>query len=121
MTHTADVAIVGGGIVGLAHALAALKKGHKVVLFERDHFAVGASVRNFGLVWPIGQEPGKGLELATKSREIWQEVARESGIWCNPNGSLQLAYEKDEWSVLEEFASMYQGASIYISLEEVYI
>ena len=40
-----DIIIVGGGIVGLAHAYMALRKGLKVVLFDREQFAVGASVR----------------------------------------------------------------------------
>ena len=51
--QSVDIAIVGGGIAGLAHAYMALRKGYRVVLFEREEFAVGASVRNFGLIWRI--------------------------------------------------------------------
>src|ERR1044071_1133742 len=105
--QSADVAISGGGIVGLAHALAALKKGLRVVLFEREQFAIGASVRNFGLIWPVGQEPGAGLSRALRSRVIWNELSEEAGIWVKPNGSLHLAYHDDEWDVLNEFAEMY--------------
>jgi FAD dependent oxidoreductase TIGR03364 len=116
MENSADVAVVGGGIVGLAHAYAALKKGARVVLFEREKFAVGASVRNFGLLWPIGQEPGRNLEIALKSREIWDEVAHESGLWLNPNGSLHLAYHADEKNVLEEFCSIYKDSPYRMKL-----
>ena len=104
---TADLAIVGAGIVGLAHAYHALKKGLKVVLFEREQFAVGASVRNFGMLWPIGQAPGEGLDLALRSREHWMEVSKEGKFWLNPSGSLHLAYHQDEWDVLNEFTSRY--------------
>ena len=62
--RSADIGVVGGGIIGLAHAYHALRAGKKGVLFERDSFAVGASVRNFGLLWPIGQDPKIGLALA---------------------------------------------------------
>lgn len=110
------MAVVGGGIVGLAHAFAALRKGHRVVLFEREQFAIGASVRNFGLLWPIGQEPGAGLNRALRSRVIWNEVARQAGIWLRPNGSFHLAYHDDEWDVLNEFAQQYRGEAYDIEL-----
>lgn len=114
--QSADVAIVGGGIVGLAHALAALRKGHRVVLFEREQFAVGASVRNFGLLWPVGQEPGAGLNRALRSRVIWNEVAEQAGIWLKPNGSFHLAYHDDEWDVLNEFVEMYKDEPYDLTL-----
>lgn len=106
MNKEADVAIVGAGIVGLAHAYQALLRGKRVVLFERESFAIGASVRNFGMVWPIGQAAGEGLELALASRRIWNEIATRAGIWINQNGSLHLAYHQDEWDVLQEFFEM---------------
>ena len=106
MNKEADIAIVGAGIVGLAHAYHALRKRKKVVLFERETFAVGASVRNFGMVWPIGQAAGEGLELALASRRMWNDIATEAGIWINQNGSLHLAYHQDEWDVLQEFTEM---------------
>lgn len=102
-TNRADVAVVGAGIVGLAHALAAAKRGYEVVLFERDERSVGASIRNFGLVWPVGQPEGPLYERALRSREIWLDVARKAGIWCAESGSLHLAYNKDEQDVLEEY------------------
>ncbi|CAN5383133.1 TIGR03364 family FAD-dependent oxidoreductase [soil metagenome] len=116
MNRTADVAIVGGGIVGLAHAYMALKRGLRVVLFEREQFAVGASVRNFGMIWPIGQEPGLGLDRALRSRQHWIDVTGQAGIWCNPGGSLHLAYEEDEAEVLEEFMSIYSNSGYQCKL-----
>lgn len=111
MNRSANIAIVGGGIVGLAHAYMALKKGYKVVLFERDHFAVGASIRNFGLLWPIGQEPGSNLDRAIRSIGHWKDIAAQAGIWMNHNGSLQLVYHDDELEVLKEFLSIYKDNS----------
>lgn len=101
-TNHAEVAVVGGGIVGLAHALAAAKRGRKVVLFERDEHAVGASIRNFGLIWPVGQ-PEHLLDRALLSRQVWLDVAARSGLWVRDSGSLHTAYADDEVAVLEEF------------------
>ena len=43
-----DVVIVGGGLVGIAHALESVKRGLKTAVVERDSFAAGASIRKFG-------------------------------------------------------------------------
>lgn len=98
------VAVIGGGIVGLAHAWAAAKRGHQVMLFERHDHAQSASIRNFGMVWPIGQPNGPDHRVSLRSRELWLELLRDTGFWHDPCGSLHLAYESDELDVLEEFA-----------------
>ncbi len=114
--NTADLAIVGAGIVGLAHAYHALKKGLRVALFEREQFAVGASVRNFGMIWPIGQVPGEGLEMALRSREHWLGISKEARFWLNPSGSLHVVYHRDEWDVLNEFVQMHSGSAFQVHL-----
>lgn len=66
-----DVAVVGAGVIGLAHAYAAAQRGLKVVIFERSYTPFGASVRNFGHGLVLGQAPGRMLDLAKASRGIW--------------------------------------------------
>jgi FAD dependent oxidoreductase TIGR03364 len=101
-----DVAIVGGGIVGLANAWLSARKGLSTVLFERDRVACGASIRNFGMVWPIGQPTGELFEMALRSRAFWLELRRDAGLWVNECGSIHLAREDDEQAVLEEFLQL---------------
>ncbi len=97
-----DIAIVGAGIVGLSLAYEAARQGLRVVLFERQARPQGATIRNFGMVWPIGQPP-RTIERALRSREVWLELAQKAGFWAQPWGSLHLAYHEDELHVLEEF------------------
>lgn len=94
--------IVGSGIVGLAHALAFAKRGFEVTVFERHSAPLGASVRNFGLFWPIGQELAM-LQLIEKSKEIWNELIREAQIDTFASSSLILAYSKEEFDLMQEF------------------
>ncbi len=101
-----DDVIVGAGIIGLAHAYHLAIRGRRVAVFERSPRARGASTRNFGMIWPIGQPFGPRRELARASRSIWLQILVESGLWHEQSGSLHLAYHDDEAAVLEEFASL---------------
>jgi FAD dependent oxidoreductase TIGR03364 len=108
--------VVGAGIVGLASARALSRKGFSVKIFERTHKAVGASIRNFGMIWPIGQPAGKLYNRAIRSRNIWKEIGDENIIDCNHCGSLHVAYHKDEWQVLEELYEAFKKEGRDISL-----
>lgn len=109
MENRADVAIVGAGILGLAHAYLAATRGKRVVVFERGARASGASVRNFGLLWPIGQPHGEMYQLALRSRELWLAVLNRARLPHWPDGSLHLVYRQDEEDVAREFADVAPG------------
>jgi len=105
----ADVAIVGAGILGLAHAYAAARHGRSVLVFERNARASGASVRNFGLIWPIGQPHGAMHQMALRSRAHWLEVLEDARLPYWPEGSLHAVYHDDEAEVAREFAEVAPG------------
>lgn len=102
----ADVAIVGAGAVGLAHAYTAALAGKSVVVFERNAAASGASIRNFGLIWPIGQPHGEMLQMALASRATWKNILDRAKLPYFDTGSLHLAFHDDEEAVAQEFASL---------------
>ncbi len=116
MSNGFDVAIVGAGIVGLAHAYAAARRGCRVAVFERSPRAVGASIRNFGMIWPIGQPTGSLLERALRSRAIWKTLSSEARFGLDPCGSLHLAYRDDELAVMEEFVTQFGSQGYEVRL-----
>ncbi|MFM7518250.1 MAG: TIGR03364 family FAD-dependent oxidoreductase [Pirellula sp.] len=101
------VGIVGAGIAGLAHAWSAAQRGHQVTVFERAPKASGASIRNFGMIWVIGQ-PDHLQSIAMNSRDRWLQAAEQAGFWIATCGSLHLAHHDDEWQVLSEYLSEHQ-------------
>ena len=104
--NNSSAIIIGAGIVGLATARSLAIRGYSVTIFERSERAVGASIRNFGMIWPIGQPSGELHDRAMASRNIWKEICKEAKIWHEETGSLHLAYHDDELQVLTEFADI---------------
>ena len=113
--ETYDLAVAGAGIVGLAHALAARKRGLRVAVVERDARASQASIRNFGFVTVSGQAAGTVRERALRSRDAWLEVCREARIPILQRGALVLAQREEAAAVLREFAEgdMGEGCELW--------
>ena len=104
-----DLAVVGAGICGLAHALAAARRGKRVVVVDRDAQANGASVRNFGFITVTGQQAGACWERAMRSRDIWAEIAPLAGIPVLQHGLLTIARRPEALAVLEAFCGTAMG------------
>jgi FAD dependent oxidoreductase TIGR03364 len=105
------VTIIGGGILGTAHALEAIHRGHYVTQLEREVEARGATVRNFGLVWVSGRADFE-LVTALRSRELWEQLgARIPGVGFRPTGSLTLLRTPREVAVAEDVAARADAAA----------
>jgi glycine/D-amino acid oxidase-like deaminating enzyme len=83
--RSADVAIVGGGIVGVATAAFLAAAGVRVTLYERTAIAAGASGRNSGVI----QQP-HDLVLASLYRE---SLAAYRALDVTSGGTLALTAE----------------------------
>jgi FAD dependent oxidoreductase TIGR03364 len=105
-----DCLVVGRGIVGLAHALAAARAGLRTAVIDREARAVGASVRNFGFITVSGQQAGITWRRARRTREVWAEVAAAAGIAVHHRGLLMVARRPEALAVIEEFAAGPMGA-----------
>jgi len=112
--------VVGAGIVGMAAARALALKGYDVNVYERNLKSSGASVRNFGMVWPIGQPAGKLYERATRSRNCWKDIGDSGRLWYDPVGSLHLAYNKIEWQVLQELFESFKEEGRDVALLNIH-
>ena len=104
---TQRIVVIGGGVLGTMHAVAARRRGYEVVHLEREGEARGASVRNFGLVWVSGRRAGAELALALRARELWAELgAAVPGLRFRPAGSVTVAADDAELRLLKEAAAL---------------
>lgn len=108
--------VVGAGILGMATARALALKGYKVTILEKSQQSLGASIRNFGMLWPIGQPDGHLYERAIRSREIWKAYLKNANIPFDPCGSIHLAYDKEEQDVIEELYNHFLQSQRPVSL-----
>ncbi len=108
-TESYDLAVVGAGIVGLACALAAARRGKRVAVIDRDAQANGASIRNFGFVTVTGQARGEMWARARRSRDIWDEVAPQAGIPILHRGLVVTARRDEAVEVLQAFLETEMG------------
>jgi len=76
-----------------------------VTVIERSPAPRGASVRNFGTLWPIGQPRGPHRERARRSMQHWHAVSDAAQFWLASSGSLHLAYLDEGGDVLQEYAA----------------
>lgn len=104
-----DVIVVGAGIVGLAHALAAARRGKRVLVIDRDAQANGASIRNFGFVTVNGQERGQVWDRACRSAAIWRDIAGPAGIAIEQEGLLLVAQRPEAETVVDAFLATEMG------------
>ncbi|WP_207061617.1 FAD-binding oxidoreductase [Motiliproteus sp. SC1-56] len=75
----ADVAVIGGGLVGLAVALGLQEQGLKVAVVDEGDIALRASRGNFGLVWVQGKGDTcpEYARLSRLSARLWKDYAAE--------------------------------------------
>jgi glycine oxidase len=107
-----DVAVIGGGVIGLAVAWRAQTRGLSTVVLERDRAGQGTSHVAAGMLAPISEatvaeEPL--LELGLQSARLYPEFARELGATgYNACGTLLVARDTDEAEALERELALRQ-------------
>jgi glycine oxidase len=99
-----DVAIAGGGLIGLASALELAERGLAVTVFDAQN-AGQASWAAAGILGPQSEahQPSPLVELCTKSYELYPQFVEKLGTDCGfrQNGTLHLAFSESEAEVLQ--------------------
>ncbi len=117
-----EVAVIGGGIAGVATAYFLAKAGVPVALFEKGRVAGEQSSRNWGWVRKQGRDP-RELPAIIESLRIWQDLEREleADLGWRQAGVTYLAKSDDDLAGFEawlEAARPYQLDSRLLNAAE---
>jgi glycine oxidase len=112
MTETADVVVIGAGVIGGATAFCLARAGLNVVLVEREAIASGASTHATGSFSLLGadflNEPALRLGVASYnlSRDLLPEIEALSGVntLYQRRPSLRLALDEAEEAYIRDRA-----------------
>ena len=130
---SADVAVVGGGVTGVATALGLAEAGASVVLLEGRGIAEGASGRNAGFVLAGVAEnfvaackrygvdrAWRVWQVTHRNRALLREAADRHAVACDLrwSGSLQLAGDDAEWSEIRDSAEDLRSRGVAVTVDE---
>lgn len=110
-----DVAVIGGGVIGLSCAAALVGRGRSVVLFERHKsFGQETSSRNSevihaGIYYPAGSLKA---QLCVAGRRQLYALAEAHGIPCSKCGKVIVATEEKEIPSLEALLAKGQANGV---------
>ena len=107
MPNHYDLIVIGGGVLGTAHAYHALLRGKRVLLLERAPRPAGATVQNFGQVVPSGQALDDWLDYGREGVACYKRISEDVDISFRQTGSYYIASTPGEMAVAEETAQMH--------------
>lgn len=108
LPREADAVVIGGDVVGVFTAYYLARRGVRVALLEKGRFAAEQSSRNWG--WCRQQNrDARELPMATKSLQLWENVAKETGevTGFRRCGLLYLSQDESQlagWAKWRDFA-----------------
>jgi glycine/D-amino acid oxidase-like deaminating enzyme len=115
---TADVVVVGAGIVGAACARALALAGRSVCVLDRDGPAAGTSSSGEGNLLVSDKLPGPELDLALHSLRLWARLAAsvgaDLGFEFEAKGGLVVADSPGSLAGLETVAAGQRAAGIVV-------
>ena len=108
-TPTYDLAVVGAGMVGLAHAYAAAKLGKRVVVLDREQQSTGAGIAGYGVNIASGQQSGLAWQRARRSCDLLLDIAKATGMAMDQRGLMTVAARPEGLDLIESFCSSATG------------
>lgn len=118
MKKTADVVIIGGGVIGTSIAYYLSKKGIKPILIEKDDLASGSSGACDIDIILQSKNPGIHLQLAMESAKMYETLADELDfdIEYETCGGMVLIEDEEQLKVMKDFVKRQKAIGLQVKL-----
>lgn len=105
MIKSADVAVIGSGVVGASVAYFNAKAGAKVILIDKGDMAEGTSSKSDGNILICDKMPGFDVQLAKASQDMFPQLSRELDfdIQWHQRGSLYIVEDAEQYEIAAKF------------------
>ena len=119
-----DLAVVGGGIIGLSIAYEACRRGRSTLVIEKSRPGSGATPVAAGMLAPVSEaEPTlpEMIELGLESCRLYPDfvaaIEKDSGLDCRyrPEGSIRIAMDRDHMELLEHRAAEHRDLGLEVT------
>ncbi|MBL7203770.1 MAG: FAD-binding oxidoreductase [Desulfobacteraceae bacterium] len=119
---TANVVVIGGGVVGAAITYFLTRKNVEVILVEKGAIASGTSGRCEGDVLICDKEPGFDSRLGKLSQDLFPQIARELDydIGWTQKGSLLAIENEEEMEVAKTFCARLAAEGLPVRILDRY-
>ncbi|NLZ53912.1 MAG: FAD-binding oxidoreductase [Thermoanaerobacteraceae bacterium] len=116
--QSADVVVIGGGVIGCSVAYHLAKVGVSVILVERNDIASGTSGACDKAVLLQSKNPGLHLKMALESAKLFPDLQKELDvdIEFKKNGGMILIYTEEQWKVMEQFVERQSKLGLSVRL-----
>ncbi len=123
LPNSADVVVIGGGIIGCATAYYLGKQGINVTLCEKGRVAGEQSSRNWGFIRKQGRDPAE-LPLMIHSLELWEELVSQMSddVGFHRGGTLYLSDDEKRYQSNHDWLALSRDFDLdtrFLSLTEL--
>lgn len=114
LPETADVVVIGGGVIGVSAAYHLARKGHSVALVEKGHVGCEQSSRNWGWCRQQGRARAE-IPLAREALRLWEEMQIDAGrdAGFRRTGVLFLTKNPEELAAWEKWAEVAREMQVH--------
>ncbi|MBW6398273.1 FAD-binding oxidoreductase [Roseomonas sp. HJA6] len=114
---TADVVVIGAGIIGVATAYALAKAGHAVALLDKGVVAGEQSSRNWGWCRLLNRDE-REIPLMQHSHELWDRLPAEIGadMGFRRNGLVYVTKDPQQLAAWQGWADMAQAYQVPVRI-----